>query len=199
RSFESNTKPTSWRPKNLSRERYRVACESATPLLLSLTRDDAMKQESDRFIRATLLFLLLFAGATNNAYAQGTTFTYQGRLQDAGTNANGSYDFQFTLWDASSAGTQEPQPTPVTVTRTSVAVTNGAFTVQLDFGASAFPGPSRFLETSVRLTGSGSFTLLSPRQPITSTPYAIRTLSAATADALSSACVSCVQNSQINS
>ena len=158
-----------------------------------------MKQESDRFIRATLLFLLLFAGATNNAYAQGTTFTYQGRLQDAGTNANGSYDFQFTLWDASSAGTQEPQPTPVTVTRTSVAVTNGAFTVQLDFGASAFPGPSRFLETSVRLTGSGSFTLLSPRQPITSTPYAIRTLSGATADALSSACVSCVQNSQINS
>ena len=152
-----------------------------------------MKQESDRSIRATLLFLLLFAGATNNAYAQGTTFTYQGRLQDAGTNANGSYDFQFTLWDASSAGTQEPQPTPVTVTRTSVAVTNGAFTVQLDFGASAFPGPSRFLETSVRLTGSGSFTLLSPRQPITSTPYAIRTLSGATADALSSACVSCVQ------
>ena len=87
----------------------------------------------------------------------------------------------------------------MTVTRTSVAVTNGAFTVQLDFGASAFPGPSRFLETSVRLTGSGSFTLLSPRQPITSTPYAIRTLSGATADALSSACVSCVQNSQINS
>jgi hypothetical protein len=80
-----------------------------------------------------------------------------------------------------------------------VSVANGVFTVQLDFGANAFPGADRFLETSVRLTGGGAFTILAPRQPITSTPYAIRTLSATTADALSSACVGCLQDSQINS
>ena len=31
------------------------------------------------------------------AHAQGTAFTYQGRLNSSGTLANGSYDLQFTL------------------------------------------------------------------------------------------------------
>src|SRR5947207_7247658 len=108
------------------------------------------------------------------AFAQSTTFTYQGRLQDTGTPANGSYDLQLTVWDASSGGTQQPQPSPVTVTRTSVLVTGGIFTVQLDFGANAFPGTDRFLEIGVRPAGGSPFTILTPRQPITATPYAIR-------------------------
>jgi Chaperone of endosialidase len=127
-----------------------------------------------------LAMLLLFG--VGIASAQNTAFTYQGRLQDAGTNANGSYDFQFTLWDALSGGTQQPQPSPATVTKTSVSVANGVFTVQLDFGASAFPGADRFLEMSVRLAGGGAFALLSPRQPISSTPYALRSVSAGSAD-----------------
>jgi hypothetical protein len=117
-----------------------------------------------------------------NTFAQGTTFTYQGRLQDGGTNANGNYDFQFTLWDALSGGTQQPQPTPITVTRTNVTVVSGIFTVQLDFGASVFPGADRFLEIGVRPTGGGAYTILSSRQPITSTPYAMRSTSAGSAD-----------------
>src|SRR5438128_2584417 len=121
-----------------------------------------------------LALLLLSAGAI---FAQGTSFTYQGRLQDGGTAANGSYDLQFTLWDALSGGSQQPQPSPVTVTRSAVAVTNGIFAVQLDFGANAFPGADRFLEIGVRPAGSGSFTILSPRQQITSTPYATRSAS----------------------
>ena len=70
--------------------------------------------------------------------------------------------------------------------------------MQLDFGVTAFPGANRFLEISVRPNG-GSFATLSPRQQISSTPYAIRTLSATTADALSTACARCVQDSHINS
>src|SRR5438046_751193 len=102
-----------------------------------------------------LLFcIVLFTGVSYKTFAQGTTFTYQGRLQDGGSNANGNYDFQFTLWDALSGGTQQPQPTPITVIRTSVTVANGIFTVQLDFGATAFPGADRFLETGARLTGA---------------------------------------------
>lgn len=122
------------------------------------------------FSLALVAFVLLSVGC--EALAQTTTFTYQGRLQDTSTPANGSYDLQFTLWDAASAGTQQPQPSPVTVTRTSVLVISGVFTVQLDFGANAFPGADRFLEIGVRPAGSGTFTILSPRQQITSTPYA---------------------------
>ena len=128
-----------------------------------------------------MLTLLLTAGA---AHGQTTTFSYQGRLNDGGTPANGNYDLQFTLWDALSGGTQQPQPMPVTVTLASVAVSAGIFTVQLDFGASTLPGADRFLEISARPSGGGSFTLLSPRQQITSAPYAIRSLNASSADAI---------------
>ncbi|HZE69266.1 MAG TPA: tail fiber domain-containing protein [Pyrinomonadaceae bacterium] len=129
-----------------------------------------------------LVCIVLLTGVSHKTFAQGTAFTYQGRLQDGGTNANGSYDFQFTLWDALTGGTQQPQPTPITVTRSNVTVVSGIFTVQLDFGATTFPGADRFLETGARLTGPGVFTILSPRQQITSTPYAIRSTSAGSAD-----------------
>lgn len=133
--------------------------------------------------RASLLLLpLLFVLSATLAAAQGTAFTYQGRLQDGGTAANGSYDFQFTLWDAPAGGVQQPPTGPITLTRTSVQVVNGVFTTQLDFGASVFPGADRFLEIGVRLSGGGAFTILSSRQSITVTPYAIRSASAAAAD-----------------
>src|SRR5215813_11288114 len=145
---------------------------------------------------AIVCSLLIFPG---KASAQTTNFTYHGRLQDGGKDANGNYDFQFTLWDSLSGGTQQPQPTPLTVSRPGVTVSGGVFTVQLDFGVAALPGADRFLEISVRAAGGASFTSLLPRQPITSTPYAIRTLSATAADTLSPACVSCVLDGQIGS
>jgi len=40
------------------------------------------------------------------AFAQGTAFTYQGRLNNGDGLANGSYDLRFALFDAVSAGTQ---------------------------------------------------------------------------------------------
>jgi len=116
----------------------------------------------------------------STASAQSTGFTYQGRLADSGTPVNGNYDLQFALWNSLSGGAQVGS----TQTNNSVAVSNGVFTVNLDFGANAFPGASRFLEISVRPAGVGSFTTLTPRQPITSTPYAVRSLNAATADSV---------------
>src|SRR5258708_7423461 len=132
------------------------------------------------------LLILVCAGA---ASAQTTSFTYQGRLTDGGSPANGTYEIQFTLWDASAGGTQQPQPAPVTITRVNVQVTAGAFTVQppLDFGATAFPGADRYLEISVRRTAGDPYTTLSPRQQITSTPYAIRSLTPATVATTTSA------------
>jgi hypothetical protein len=127
--------------------------------------------------------------------AQSTGFTYQGKLTDGANAANGSYDLQISLFDNLAGGTQIGS----TLTRAGTNVAGGIFTVQLDFGVNAFPGANRFLEIGVRPVSSGGFTILSPRQQISSTPYAIRTLNATAADSLSNACVACVQDAQINS
>lgn len=130
--------------------------------------------------RRVSLLLLLFTLCAVTALGQTTSFTYQGRLSDGGTPATGNYDLQFALFDSVSAGTQIGS----TNTISTVGVSAGIFTVQLDFGANAFPGASRFLEIGARLSGGGAFTILSPRQPITSTPYAIRSANASSADAV---------------
>jgi hypothetical protein len=135
-------------------------------------------QHRSSLVLVVLVLSILFGAS--GAFAQTTSFTYQGRLTDGGTPANGNYDLQFALFDNVSGGAQVVTP----LTLNTVAVSNGVFTVSLDFGASAFTGASRFLEISARPAGSGSFTPLTPRQPITSTPYAVRSLNAATADSV---------------
>lgn len=122
--------------------------------------------------------MLLLVASVNTATAQSTGFTYQGKLNDNNQPANGNYDFEFKLFDAASGGTQQG----ATLQRNNVPVTDGIFTVLLDFGANAFPGANRFLEISVRLSGTPGITVLAPRQPMTPTPYAIRSASAANAD-----------------
>ena len=131
----------------------------------------------------TLLLLLLILLAEGAALAQTTAFTYQGRLTDGGTPANGNYDLQFALWDSASSGSQIGSTQTVNI----VPVSSGIFTVTLDFGANAFPGANRFLEISARPTGASSFILLSPRQPITSTPYAVRSSNATLANTATNA------------
>ncbi len=154
-----------------------------------------------RALKTSLLLLgLLLSVSAAQTQTQTTSFTYQGRLTDAGAPANANYDLQFTLWDAAVGGTPQPQPAPAALTKTNVAVTVGVFSVLLDFGVSSFPGADRFLEVGVRPGGAAvAFTLLSPRQQISSTPYALRTLNATAADSLSNACVGCVTDTQINS
>ena len=108
--------------------------------------------------------------------AQTTGFTYQGSLNSGGVVANGPHDFEFALFDALSGGAQ----LGATITQSSVSVTNGIFAVSLDFG-SQFPGAQRFLEIRVRPSGVGAFTPLTPRQPITSAPYSVKSLNSDTA------------------
>src|SRR5262245_8812332 len=79
----------------------------------------------------------------------GSPFTDQGRLPASGSPANGQYDLQFTLFDALTGTNQVSNP----VTITNQTVTDGLFTVSLDFGTSAFQGSARFLELAVRPTG----------------------------------------------
>jgi hypothetical protein len=101
--------------------------------------------------------------------AQGTAFTYQGQLASDGSPANGSYDLEFTLFETNSNGTPVAGP----ITNAATGVSNGLFTVTLDFGAGIFSGRSYWLEVAVQTNGGSGFTTLSPRQPVTPVPYAL--------------------------
>lgn len=105
----------------------------------------------------------------SEARAQGTAFTYQGRLNDGSSPANGTYDFRFKLFQDSLGNNQAGAAQLVG----SVPVSNGLFTVTIDFGPGIFTGSNYWLDVSVRTNGGISYTDLSPFQPMTPTPYAI--------------------------
>ncbi|HKJ16002.1 MAG TPA: tail fiber domain-containing protein, partial [Xanthomonadales bacterium] len=101
--------------------------------------------------------------------AQTSAITYQGELNDSGTPAQGAHDFEFTLFDAPAGGNMIEN----TVAVPGHPVNDGIFTVEIDFGAVAFENGDRFLEIRVRPSGVGSYQTLTPRQPMTPTPFAI--------------------------
>ena len=49
---------------------------------------------------ALLLLLSTLNHQLSTVHAQGTEFTYQGRLNSGANPANGSYDLRFTLYDS---------------------------------------------------------------------------------------------------
>jgi hypothetical protein len=115
------------------------------------------------------IFVLLSPDFCLQVLAQGTAFTYQGRLNDGVAPANGSYDLTFSLFNTNTTGTPVVGP----VTNSAVTVSNGLFTVMIDFGSSVWNGQTNWLEIAVRTNGASGFTTLAPRQQVTPTPYAI--------------------------
>ncbi len=84
-----------------------------------------------------LLRTTLFAaslGLAPLAFAQGTAFTWQGRLTDTGQPANGRYDLSFVLYDAAGGGT-------------ALGSTNL-------LGAAVFNGDVRWLQLALRTNGA---------------------------------------------
>lgn len=125
-------------------------------------------------ILALTLFLVGSAAADAPKVAASSAFTYQGQLIDNDVPSNEAADLRFRLYDAASGGSQVGS----TVDRLAVQVVNGIFTVDLDFGLSAFDGDARWLQIDVRSpAGSGSYVALTPRQELTAVPYALRALS----------------------
>ncbi len=131
-----------------------------------------MKTPLKFFIITTLLTLSILDLQRSTCLGQGTVFTYQGRLNDNGQPANGTnYGMAFYLYDAPTNGNVLGNLGIV-----SVSVSNGLFTVPLNFD-NVFDGGPRWLEISVQKNGGG-FTTLAPRQQILPAPYAIMANSA---------------------
>ena len=139
-----------------------------------------MDHTANRNCKCALLTLVVMLFViTETASGQTTAFSYQGRLTDAGNPADGLFDMQFKLFDTATTGTGTQQGPDAT--NSAVQITKGIFSLMLDFG-NVFDGSARFLEISLRPTGSpAARTVLSPRQPLASTPYALHSLTAATA------------------
>lgn len=130
-----------------------------------------VKGESMRFLSFANLVLVGSVLCAVTAWAQtplGTAFTYQGELRDAGTPADGQFDFVFSLHDDQNAGSQIGSSVVVE----DVPVSDGVFTAEIDFG-DVFDGTEFFIQLGVRPGAStGSFTILSPRQTLNATPNA---------------------------
>jgi hypothetical protein len=112
-----------------------------------------------------LLALAVVAGGGRAGAQQSTAFTYQGQLQDGGTNAGGVYTMIFKLYDAANSGSQIGGSLT-----NNLSLANGLFAVNLDFGAGVFDGRARWLEITV--TNGGATQTLSPRVQVLPTPYA---------------------------
>jgi hypothetical protein len=125
-----------------------------------------------------IICVIIMLAGPEPVRAQGTAFTYQGRLTADGSAANGSYDLTFSLFDSDSAGNQVGS----TLENLAVNISNGLFVTTLDFGSGVFDGSARWLEIGVRTNGSsGAYTTLAARQSLTPAPYAIWAANAATA------------------
>jgi len=128
----------------------------------------------------TLLALTLLSTLNpqlSTCFAQGTAFTYQGRLTDNGSPAEGIFNLRFTIYDSATNGSAVSG----VLTNAATGVSNGLFNVTLDFGAGVFTGADRWLDIGVRTNGSaGDYQTLSPRQPLTPTPYALYAVLAGT-------------------
>ena len=119
-----------------------------------------------------LMALIALLSALNpqpSTFAQGTAFTYQGRLNSGASPANGLYDFRFKLYADSLGNTQ----VGASYLANAIPAANGLFTVGIDFGPGIFTGSIYWLEVDVKTNNAGSYAVLSPLQQVTPTPYAV--------------------------
>ena len=126
------------------------------------------REEEEQSVKSIFVIVVVCVTAVccTSAIAQtDSTFTYQGQLNEAGAAADGLFGMEFTLFDAMSGGSQVGPSIVVAAQQ----VSDGVFSSQLDFGYLDFSGNQYWLEIVVEGTA------LSPRQPITASPYSIQT------------------------
>ncbi len=120
-------------------------------------------------LKSMLLALGMGTTMVASTFAQGSAFSYQGRLNTTNGPATGSYDLTFTLFNTNTGGILVSGP----VTNSAVSVSNGLFTVAVDFGSKPFTlGQRLWLEIGAQTNGAASYSTLAPRQAVLSTPIA---------------------------
>ena len=153
-------------------------CATLTPPGIAVSPDRPLLPASP-----IILALVLAALSTTPLFAAapGTAITYQGRLLDGGAPASGTFDFWIKVYDAPSGGNQQG----TTVTANGVPVTNGLFTLSLDFGPGVFTGGECWLDlwlhNSTNAPNDG-WTGLEARQPLPTEPSALFSVDAGVAD-----------------
>ena len=116
------------------------------------------------------VFLVLLVSTVSGQTPLTTAFTYQGQIKVGGAPLNDYADFRFSVWNAVLNGQQVGTEYQVN----GVTAANGLVTIQVDVGADVFTGDARYLQVAVRYPMlTGAFVTLSPRQPLTATPYAV--------------------------
>ncbi len=136
-------------------------------LILNQRIDPIMKAK--QFHLLVCLACCTWQSALSTAQAQDTAFTYQGQLQSNESPANGAYDFRFRLASDPLANNYVGS----SFLTNGIPVSNGLFTVTIDFGAGIFTGSNYWLEVDVRTNGATSYAVLNPLQALTPTPYAV--------------------------
>ena len=126
-----------------------------------------------------LLAMALFVDV--DARAQGTAFTYSASFDDGASSANGIYNLVFTLYDASTGGNSYGS-----VTNSGTFVTNGNFSVVLDFGH-AFNGANYWIELAECTNGQSQLNTLVPRAPIIPSAEAVYATTSGTAASVAAA------------
>jgi hypothetical protein len=148
--------------------------------------NDISKIKGRRILVSTLVLVLLLILSVGLAFAQkpgpgeehtpqtplGTGFTYQGQLKTADGPVSDDCLMAFRLYDDPGAGSQVGSAITATV-----PISAGLFTVNLDFGSTAFTGDARWMGIKVKCTGDTSFADLG-RLELTATPYALYALGA---------------------
>jgi hypothetical protein len=118
-----------------------------------------------------ILLLTTIISTSTMAVPVGSGFNYQGELSDGNSPANGSYDIQFKAYSVESGGTEYLVVPEILATD----VTEGLFNINnVDFGDALYDGQEYWIEVSVRLAGTETYTVLSPRQRLNATPYAVQ-------------------------
>ena len=124
---------------------------------------------------AFVVSILLLGHA--HAEPVGSAFVSQGVATDAGQEIDGAVDIRFRLFNAATGG----QSIGPTLQLTSLNLTSGRFSAELDFGA-AFSTDARWLEISIRRVLQPDFVTLAPRQRISPAPVATYALKAGSVD-----------------
>lgn len=166
---------------------FATQLKTGEPIIKSMSPQSTRPHFRVRRLPIVCAFMILLSAAAEGQTPLSNAFTYQGQLNDVGNLANGMYDLRFRLYDALAAGAQ----VGATVCVDNVNVTDGLFTVPLDFGAQ-FAGQQRFLEIDVRAdTGldcanPAGFVPLTPRQLLSAAPNALFAVNADLFDGLDS-------------